>query len=102
MTDIHQSEEPPDMIRVLTFNLLSPGQADWEPRRAVAQPVLRELRPMWWLSRKRSGAAGTTRPAIFLGPTTRWCGTRAAPPTGSAPYWQAGGRSAASAKLICT
>jgi endonuclease/exonuclease/phosphatase family metal-dependent hydrolase len=68
MTDTHQSEEPPDMIRVLTFNLLSPGQADWEPRRAVVQPVLQQLRPDVVAFQETVWGSGYDQATDLLGP----------------------------------
>jgi endonuclease/exonuclease/phosphatase family metal-dependent hydrolase len=38
-------EPPPGTLRVITFNLLSPDQADWDRRREVIRRGLRKLRP---------------------------------------------------------
>jgi len=68
MTDTHRSETPPDTIRVLTFNLLAPGQADWEPRRAVVQPALRELGPDVVAFQETVWGSGYDQAIDLLGP----------------------------------
>jgi hypothetical protein len=56
------------MIRVLTFNLLSPSQADWEPRRAVVQPVLQQLRPDVVAFQETVWGSGYDQATDLLGP----------------------------------
>jgi endonuclease/exonuclease/phosphatase family metal-dependent hydrolase len=38
-------DRPPETLRVITFNLLSPDQAEWDRRREVIRSGLRKLRP---------------------------------------------------------
>lgn len=45
MANGSETENEPKTIRVLTFNILSADQADWERRREAARTGLQALRP---------------------------------------------------------
>ena len=42
---VEEVDRAPETLRVITFNLLSPDQADWDRRRKVMRSSLRKLRP---------------------------------------------------------
>jgi endonuclease/exonuclease/phosphatase family metal-dependent hydrolase len=42
---VEEVDRAPETLRVITFNLLSPDQADWDRRRKVIRSGLRKLRP---------------------------------------------------------
>ena len=45
MVDGSSGGTRPGILRVATLNLLSPDHADWDRRREVLRPGLRDLRP---------------------------------------------------------
>ena len=42
---VEEVARAPETLRVITFNLLSPEEADWDRRRKVIRSGLRKLRP---------------------------------------------------------
>ena len=58
----------PETLRVITFNLLAPDQADWDRRREVIRSGLRELRPDVVALQETVWGSGHDQASDLLGP----------------------------------
>jgi endonuclease/exonuclease/phosphatase family metal-dependent hydrolase len=65
---VEDVDRPPETLRVITFNLLAPDQADWDRRREVIRSGLRKLRPDVVALQETVWGGGYEQASDLLGP----------------------------------
>ena len=68
MVAVDDVDRAPGTLRVITFNLLAPDQADWDRRREVIRSGLRRLRPDVVALQETVWGSGYDQASDLLGP----------------------------------